>query len=256
MPRADALGGARRGERAGETAGATDRVRALLELARWPNVLISCAGVALGAWWAGGDPRAHGALLAAAAAAGLTAVANAFNDYQDRAIDALAHPTRPLPSGRAAPSDAPAVAATGGAVALVASAAVSASMALATAAIAGVMLVYSVGLKRRGVVGNVTAALLASLPFVYGAWSVGAPRRATLLYALAVPLHFARELAKDLDDAPADAAASRRTLPSVIGARATRVALVAAIAIFAAASLLAFSDRRSLGAPALLAPAL
>lgn len=257
MPRADAVGGAGLDARAGDLARVVNRARALVELARWPNVLISCAGVVLGAWWAGADTRATTAVLgAAAAAAGLTAVANAFNDYRDRAIDVVAHPDRPLPSGRATPADALAVATAGGAIALVGSASVSAGMAVATAAIAGTMIVYSVHLKRRGLVGNATAALLASLPFVYGAWSAGAPRGAALLYALAVPLHFARELAKDLDDAAADGTASRRTLPNAIGPVATRVALVVVLAIFAAASLLAFSSRGSRGAPLFLTPAL
>jgi 4-hydroxybenzoate polyprenyltransferase len=74
-------------------------------------------------------------------------------------------------------------------------------------------------------------ALLASMPFLYGAWVVGRPRDGALLVVIAAPLHFAREVAKDLDDAEADAP-WRRTLPVVYGARGARGIVVAAAVLF------------------------
>lgn len=226
---------------------------ALLELARWRNALIAAAGVALGAWWAAGT-LTPGTALAALAAVGLTGLANAFNDLRDRAIDAVAHPTRPIPSGRATVADAVALAAAGAVAAVVASALVSPALAVATVGVGALMLAYSLRLKAHGLVGNVVVALLASLPFVYGAWSVGAPARATVLFALAVPLHFARELAKDLDDATADAA-TRRTLPVTLGAARTRGVLTGALIVFAFVATALFV-RGGAVAVALVVPAL
>ena len=234
-------------------AGTVAHLLALLELARWENALIAAAGVVLGAWWASGMLTRATALVALAAV-GLTALANAFNDLRDRAIDAVAHPTRPIPSGRATVADAIALATAGGVVAVVASALVSPALAVATVAVGALMLAYSVRLKAHGLVGNVVVALVASLPFVYGAWSVGAPERAAVLFALAVPLHFARELAKDLDDAAADAA-TRRTLPVTLGVARTRGVLTGALTVFAFVATALFV-RGGLVAVALVLPAL
>ncbi len=207
-------------------------VSAFLVLVRWENALLSALGVLLGAWWARGFVLATPTLVTAAIAMALTAVANAENDYQDRAIDHIAHPERPLPSGALRPIHARITVVVAAAIALGLSLMLAAELAIVTLGITGVMLVYSRVLKARGIVGNVTVAVLASLPFAYGAWSVGRPLDALPLVGVAVPLHFAREVAKDLDDADADAA-TRRTLPVVHGLAGARGALVIALVVFA-----------------------
>lgn len=256
MPRAESAAARRAALSSGLVAGrALRRARAVLDLVRWENALVAAAGVALGAWWAAGG-LGVGSAFAAVAAVGLTALANAFNDYRDRDIDALAHEARPLPSGRAAPADALAVATVGGVLALVASLRVSRDVGVATVGVAAVMIAYSLWLKGRGAPGNVAVAVLASLPFVYGAWSVGAPVRGALLFGLAVPLHFAREVAKDVDDAGADADASRRrTLPLSIGNAGARRVVVGALTLFGGAAVGTFYSRGGPTAAMLLAPA-
>ena len=222
-------------------------VSAILTLIRWENALLSALGVLLGAWWAHGSVLAAPTLAAAAVAIALTAVANAENDYQDRAIDRLAHPHRPLASGALRPAHARMVVAAAGVVALLVSAALDPRLAVLTAGIIVVMLLYSRVLKARGIAGNLTVALLASLPFLYGAWTTGRPIAALPLLAVAVPLHFAREIAKDLDDAEADAP-TRRTLPVAHGPRAARLVLVAALVVFLLALLPLIRARPPLGA--------
>ena len=207
---------------------------AILSLIRWENALLSALGVLLGAWWAHGSVLAPQTLAAAAVAIALTAVANAENDYQDRAIDRVAHPHRPLPSGALRPVHARITVATAAVAALLLSAALDPALAGVTAAIIVVMLLYSRVLKARGLPGNLTVAVMASLPFVYGAWTTGRPAAALPLVAVAVPLHLAREIAKDMEDSDADAA-TRRTLPVAHGHHAARLALVAALAVFVAA---------------------
>ena len=204
---------------------------ALLRLIRWENALIAAAGVMLGAWWVGGSALATPVLLAALAAIALTAVANVHNDVIDVDIDRVAHPDRPLPSGAITVEAARRTVWL--AVALAVAFAFAARLALGalTIVIVALMLLYTQRIKPLGMPGNVTVAVLASLPFLYGGWSVGRPREALVLVALAIPLHVAREIAKDMQDAVADAP-TRRTLPVAAGLAITRSMLLAAMASF------------------------
>lgn len=204
---------------------------AVLHLVRWPNTLIAAAGVLLGAWWGSGTLgwRAGAAALAAIA---LAAAANAWNDVADVAIDARAHPERPIPSGRLSPDRAADVAWVMGALALPLAALARPELALLTIPVLALMRLYSPHLKRRGLPGNITVAVLASLPFLYGAWAEGAPGAGLRLVAIAAPLHLAREIAKDLDDAEGDAGA-RHTL-ALRAPGIARAALVAAVLLFVA----------------------
>ena len=220
---------------------------ALLALVRWENALLSALGVLLGAWWARGFVLASPTLVAAVIAVALTAVANAENDYQDRDIDRVAHPERPLPSGALRPVHARLTVGVAAVVAVALSMLLGIEVALVTLAIIAVMLVYSRVLKSRGLAGNVAVAILASLPFAYGAWTAGRPLDALPLVGVAVPLHFAREIAKDLEDADADAP-TRRTLPVAHGQRAARGALVVALALFAVMLWPLIARRPQLGA--------
>src|SRR5918912_1261079 len=178
---------------------------ALLAIARWENALIAGAG-----WRGWGPPRPI--VQTAVAALALTTAANAWNDAADVEIDRLAHPRRPLPSGALSVGAARAAAL---AAALLGTALVALAdppLGALTVIVVALMLSYSPWLKRAGLVGNATVAVLASLPFLYGSWSAGHGTRALPLAAIAAPLHLAREIAKDLDDASADAG-RRRTLP-------------------------------------------
>jgi geranylgeranylglycerol-phosphate geranylgeranyltransferase len=204
-----------------------------LTLLRWRNALLAGAGVLAGAWWGGGRVTLGVALVTAAAFA-LTAVANAANDIADIEIDRVAHPERPLASG-AIPADAAmrfAIACS--AIAMVLTAVVAWWLAALTAAVLAIMWAYSRRLKPQGVPGNLAVALLGSLPFFYGAAAVDEPGKGAVLVAVAAPLHFAREVAKDLDDAAADAPA-RRTLPVRSGRRTARAAVVTGVVAYAVA---------------------
>lgn len=218
---------------------------AVLRLVRWPNTLIAAAGVLVGAWWAGGDPFGARPLLASLCAIALTCLANADNDRRDVAIDVVAHPRRPLPSGALDATAARRVVAGAALAALLLALAAGGAIALATPFVILLMLVYTPWLKPLGLPGNLTVALLASLPFLYGGWSVGHGRPTLALVALAVPLHLARELAKDLEDAAGDAA-TRRTLPVGAGSVVTRAALVASLATFLSVLAVFAADHRRL----------
>lgn len=198
-----------------------------LRLVRWANALTAAAGVVVGAWWAGwGSAEAIG--LAALAAIGLTAAANAWNDLADIAIDLTAHSERPLPSGDISPAAAERIAMAAATIATICASAVSVTLGVCSVLVLLLMRLYSPWLKRTGVPGNLVVSVLASLPFLYGAYAVGNGASGLPLVLIAIPLHLARELAKDLDDREADRL-SRRTVPIVAGVLPARVAIVAAL---------------------------
>lgn len=217
---------------AGRQAPSFRLLAALAEVGRWPNALIAAAGVMAGAWWTMPVVANARPFWAALAAVALTIFANAFNDRQDLEIDRIAHPGRPLPRGAVDArqveylSLAAAVAATG--FSLLAHPA----LCLTTLAVLGLMMLYTVALKRRGLLGNVTVAILASLPFVYGGASMGNWRAGVQLAVVAAPLHLAREIAKDIDDARGDAP-HRRTIPVARGPLVARIAVLLSLALFA-----------------------
>lgn len=209
------------------------RSSAVLELVRWANALTAAAGVLVGAWWAGWGPIEPIALAALAAIA-LTAAANAWNDLADVAIDFVAHPERPLPTGRLGIADAERVGMAAATIAVIAATLVSVTLGVCSVIVLVLMKLYSPWLKRAGFAGNLLVSVLASLPFAYGGYAVGAWRLAIPLVLIAAPLHLARELAKDLDDQDADRS-TRRTMPVVLGAPTTRAVMIVALAAFGAA---------------------
>jgi geranylgeranylglycerol-phosphate geranylgeranyltransferase len=217
-------------------------VLAILSLVRWENALLSVAGVVLGAWWATGRPNEPETVVMAGIAVLLTAFANADNDVRDFEIDKVAHPTRPLPSGQLSLLAAHVVVGLCAASAIVLSALLGGAQTLAAVAVIAAMTVYNRGMKALGVPGNVVVAVVASLPFLFGAWSAGSPVAGIPLFLVGVPLHFAREIAKDLDDVEGDAS-FRRTLPLRFGLGAARLVVVCSVALFVVA-LAPFAVRR------------
>jgi len=218
------------------------RVLAILSLVRWENALLSVAGVILGAWWATGRPNEPETIVMAGVAVLLTAFANADNDVRDYDIDCVAHPSRPLPSGRLSLDAARIVVGLSAASALVLSALLGGAETLAVVGVIGAMTVYNRGVKAQGVPGNIIVAVVASLPFLFGAWSAGDAFAGIPLFVVAVPLHFAREIAKDLDDVAGDSP-FRRTLPLRAGPAVARLVVVTSVALFVVA-LAPFAVRR------------
>ena len=227
-------------------------VSAALRLVRWANALTAAAGVVVGAWWAGWGDTARVA-VAAIAAIGLTAAANAWNDLADVELDRFAHPGRPLVTGALSAHAADRIAMVAATGAVLAASDVSVTLGLCSVGVLLLMRLYSPWIKRAGFAGNLLVSVLASLPFVYGSYAAGHGTRGLPLMLIAIPFHFARELAKDLDDQDADRRA-RRTLPVALGAPFARGAIIAAL--IASALALAFGLAPQVESPALLFAAL
>jgi geranylgeranylglycerol-phosphate geranylgeranyltransferase len=170
-----------------------------------------------------------------------TAAGNALNDYFDREVDKVAHPERPIPSGRVTPSTAFAVSASMFAAGL----ALTLFVSLWSVAIFVVALVVMVGyekfLKAVGFAGNLAISWLTAALFLFGGAAVDRMDLAWILAALAFLATLGREIAKDIQDVEGDKV-SRRTLPMRIGVRsagvAASVSLVAAVALSPAPYLL------------------
>jgi geranylgeranylglycerol-phosphate geranylgeranyltransferase len=204
-----------------------------LALIRWRNALLAGLGVFAGAWWSARQVTA-GVGAAILAAFALTAVANTTNDIADVNIDRVAHPERPVAAGAIDVEVARRFAMVCSILAVLLTGAVAWWMATLTAVVVAIMWIYSVRLKPRGLPGNIAVAILGSLPFLYGAGAVDEVGKGVLLVAVAAPLHFAREVAKDLEDAPADAG-TRRTLPITHGPQVARAAVAAGVAAYSVA---------------------
>ena len=219
-----------------------DRPRAVLALVRWENILLAVGGVVLGAWWATGRPHEPETIVMAGVAVLLTAFANADNDVRDFEIDRVAHPSRPLPSGRLSVRAARVIVGLCASAALILAALLGGAQTLAAVGVIAAMTLYNRGVKAHGVPGNLLVAVVASLPFLFGAWSAGSASAGLPLFLVAIPLHFAREIAKDIDDVQGDAR-HRRTLPVRAGPGTARLVVVTSVAVFVLA-LAPFAVRR------------
>src|ERR1044071_9577284 len=123
---------------------------AVLSLIRWENALLSAAGVVLGAWWATGRPNQPQTWVMALVAVLLTAFANADNGVRDYEVDRVAHPPRPLPSGRLPMMAARIIVGIAAASALVVSALLGGPITLAAVGVIAAMSLYNRGVKPHG----------------------------------------------------------------------------------------------------------
>ena len=204
-----------------------------LALVRPRNLLMAAAGVAVGGFLALGRLALPAALLwAMGSALGLGASGNAANDLFDVEADRINQPLRPLAAGELSRRSAMTIAGVAGGLGLWAAWWVSLTLFWLGLAALAAMLAYSPLFKARGLMGNVTVAVVASLPLVYGAVAAGGWRAGVVPAVLAAFLHLAREVVKDLEDVPGDLAIGRRTLPIELGPDAGFLAAAGTLAMF------------------------
>ncbi len=166
--------------------------------------------------------------LAAAAAFMITGAGNVFNDYVDVDADKVNRPKRPIPSGLVSKDAALAFS-----LALFAIGGLTASMinglALTIAFVNSLLLVlYSLVLQHKILIGNVTVGYLAGSLFLFGgAVFIGERIWAVLvLMLLAMLATMTREIIKDLEDMEGDRAGFlKRMAAKVIGTIAERFGL-------------------------------
>ncbi len=201
--------------------------KALLELCRPGNVLLSLPAVVLGGFCAvPGLASGTGLMMRLGLAAGITALSlaagNVLNDLADQAEDTINRPDRPLPSRRVSRWAAARLSHALVLLALVLSLGLSRlSHSLWPTILAAVCLAALVVYDARGkqclLAGNLLVAGLAGMAVLYGAVSVSLPAgpgsSALGLAGFAVVVNALREIIKDTEDLPGDLRAGRRTLP-------------------------------------------
>ena len=216
------------------------KTKALVELMRPKNMVLAAITVPLGAHF-GLDGNWTSELGLAVAFQILTVLTfmgagNAMNDIKDAAIDKLAHPARPLPSGRITEDEARRFVVVLWLIS-VASMLYGASTLhaqnadwwpLVTIYIVAVvlMLTYDLGpeTKSKGLVGNISISLMVAAVIGYGAATISSINVLVFWVAMVVVFtNLAREVIKDCHDMLADEG-ERETLPMKIGVENARMA--------------------------------
>ena len=214
-------------------------VRAFIELMRPKNMVLASITVPLGALFglnaSLNEEQLTAVVIQIFSVLAFMGAGNAMNDIKDAAIDAQAHPNRPLPSQRISLEAAKkfvvvlwlisfslmAV----GAYLLMQSDATWWPLAVIYIAAVALMLTYDLGpeTKTKGLIGNVSISLMVAAVILYGAATVDSITRLSFLVAGVVFFtNLAREIVKDCQDMLADEG-DRYTLPMKIGLERARM---------------------------------
>ncbi len=207
-----------------------------VQLFRLGNCAMGVVGLWLAAFIAAGTSlidHTTELLLASGVVFLFMAAGNSLNDYMDREVDMVAHPERPIPSGRVQPKQAIWLAL----ILFIGAFVLSLPLNPESIVIGGVaivlMLAYEWRTKRMGFVGNVSIAVMTGMLFLLGGAAVGEWRVIVSIATLAALITVGREVIKDIQDMKGDQ--DRLTLPKRIGPRPA--GLVASILLLIAVAL-------------------
>jgi geranylgeranylglycerol-phosphate geranylgeranyltransferase len=178
------------------------------------SVLIA-TGTSIGNYWADILPAAVVVFF-------FVAAGNSLNDYMDREVDKLAHPERPIPSGKIKPDTARIISIYCFSTALVASFFLRIEATLVVIVAMAFMLTYELSTKKKGFSGNLTIGILTGMLFVFGGSVVGMIDKTIIIALMAGLATVGREIVKDIEDMEADF--DRNTLPKRIGKRNAGIA--------------------------------
>jgi geranylgeranylglycerol-phosphate geranylgeranyltransferase len=193
------------------------RIVGLAQVLRPVNLIITAAGVWLGATLSGSQASDWMGLWAMVAAVALTAAGNAHNDWSDLDKDAVNRPDRPLPAGRISPTGLLVVSGGAFVAGLLALMPLSRAHAALFGMNAGILLLYNRWGSRRLLAGNVMVAALVGSTLFFGALASGITDRVVVAAAFAAAATLAREMIKDVQDLEGDRLAGARTLAVVAG---------------------------------------
>jgi 4-hydroxybenzoate polyprenyltransferase len=107
------------------------------------------------------------------------------------------------------------------------------------------LLGYSLFGKRLVVIANIGIAGVSAFSFAYAAavgenWNWSQVRFVVLAIVLVFLYHLGREIVKDIADEPGDSAQGVRTVPTVVGASASKIAAIIVFGLMIVAILLAY----------------
>jgi geranylgeranylglycerol-phosphate geranylgeranyltransferase len=178
-------------------------------------------------------------LIGAVVVFSFVAGGNSLNDYLDRDVDKVAHPERPVPSGRISPKTALWIAIATFVISIGSSLLLRniESIAIVLAAIV-VIILYEFKTKAMGLVGNLSIAFLTGGLFLLGGAIVGQIDKTLAIAAMAFLATLGREVVKDIQDMEGDF--DRVTLPKRIGRRNAGIVGSAAFLLAVALSFLPY----------------
>jgi len=189
-----------------------------ITLVRPGNLLLTILGTLIGGALgriSGGETDSWMLPLAALASGLIAAGGYAINDAFDRKEDLVNHPERPVPSGVFSSQKAGGL----GIVLLISGSVVSWFVSFTCGIFAVIivllLIIYSVRLKSKAIVGNTLVAICGAAPLLFGALAAGKLEAGLLAFSLAAPLHLIREIVKDVEDLEGDSIAGRKTHPII-----------------------------------------
>jgi geranylgeranylglycerol-phosphate geranylgeranyltransferase len=156
---------------------------------------------------------------------------NSLNDYLDREIDKVAHPERPIPSGKMSPKLVLNISIAAFIISIAAALFMNLASFIIVVVAITLMISYELWSKKVGLLGNITIGLLTGMLFLLGGAMVGNLDRVWAVALVATLGTLGREIIKDVEDMAGDA--DRNTLPKRIGAKGAGVvaAVVLAVAV-------------------------
>jgi geranylgeranylglycerol-phosphate geranylgeranyltransferase len=208
------------------------------EIARPINCAMGAMGTVL-AVFISGSSSVCGYLIGAAIALLVMAAGNALNDYMDVEIDRIAHPNRPLPSGRMSAKSALHFSILLFALGIVASVPLGAIVIAIVSVNIAFMVLYEAWGKRNPS-GNVIISYLVGSLFLFGGAISGSIEGVLVLFFLSFFATLGREMAKGIEDLEGDRG-KRKTL-AVISLPAAKYLSVTFIATAVALSPLPYAQ--------------
>jgi len=207
-------------------------MKAYIQLLRPLNCVMVTIAVFIGALIAKGLEvlEVHYSDVGLACIVGLlfTGAGNSLNDYFDRDIDKINHPSRPIPSRKIKPKNAVILAIVFFLVSLILAIFINLIAFVVVIANLAVMLSYEIFFKAKGTAGNLTISWLTGTTFLFGGASVMAMEKTVVLAILAFLATLGREIAKDIEDIKGDK--GRFTLPMKFGTKNAGIIASSAIA--------------------------
>jgi geranylgeranylglycerol-phosphate geranylgeranyltransferase len=194
-----------------------------LNIIRPLNCLITFVTVIVAAFIASENSFQFDLVLSGAFAAALTAAGgNVINDYFDIEIDRIAHPTRPLVTGKILKTQALRFYLLLNAAAIIISFFINVII-LGIVFLSIVLLfLYSFSLKRLILFSNFIIAWLTGIAFLFGGIIVGNAKAAVIPAIFAFLINFIREIVKDIQDMDGDLNAGVITFPAKFGVAKTK----------------------------------
>ena len=189
----------------------------LLKLTRPTNAIIAGAGVIVGYILAGRFPSIIPSIAGIWACIFALAFGNVINDILHIEIDKLIKPQRPLPSGKISISTAKTVCVILLILSLIPLPLLPKLSILIALSALILLYLYPLYLKSIPIIGNITVAILGSLPIVFGASISGRiTSQVKSGLTLALLIHLLREIIKDIADRDGDEKGGITTIATML----------------------------------------